>query len=95
MRFLDVLAGLDIVLQSGSNPDVNLVTADSRETRPGALFVAVPGFASDGHRFIDQALYGGASALLLQSGRIPGGESPAGAPRACRRHPLGPRRRRG
>ena len=34
-----------------------------RGTAPGALFVAIPGFASDGHRYVDEALSRGASAV--------------------------------
>ena len=39
---------------------------DSRAVVPGALFVAVPGFDTDGHRFLQDALTRGATALLVQ-----------------------------
>ncbi len=39
---------------------------DSRKAAPGALFVAVRGFQSDGHRFISSAVEKGASALLVE-----------------------------
>ncbi len=42
------------------------VTADSRQVRPGALFVAVPGTQHDGHAFIDQAVAAGAVAVMVQ-----------------------------
>jgi UDP-N-acetylmuramoyl-L-alanyl-D-glutamate--2,6-diaminopimelate ligase len=47
-------------------PDVQVtqVTADSRQVQPGALFVAVPGGAVDGHRFIADALARGAAAVV-------------------------------
>jgi len=51
-------------------PDVMLhtlivdVTADSRTVRPGALFVAVPGARSDGHRYIATAVQQGAAAVI-------------------------------
>ena len=46
--------------------EVLLVTADSRQVRPGALFVAVRGVAVDGHRFIDRAIEGGASVIVAE-----------------------------
>jgi len=39
---------------------------DSRQVRPGALFAALRGAQTDGHRFVGQALDAGASALLVE-----------------------------
>ena len=44
--------------------EITGVCYDSRQVRPGDLFVAVPGFAADGHRFIPMALEKGAAAVL-------------------------------
>ena len=46
--------------------EVTGVSYDSRQVRPGHLFVAIPGFAADGHRFIPKALEQGAVAVLCQ-----------------------------
>ncbi|MEA3238412.1 MAG: UDP-N-acetylmuramoyl-L-alanyl-D-glutamate--2,6-diaminopimelate ligase [Candidatus Bipolaricaulota bacterium] len=40
------------------------VTQDSREVRPGYLFVAIAGFVSDGHGFISDAISRGAAAVV-------------------------------
>ena len=47
---------------------VTVVTADSRQVQPGALFVAYEGISVDGHDFIGQALAGGAVAVVGEKG---------------------------
>jgi len=47
--------------------EVTNVTADSRLVVPGALFVAIPGFKTDGANFIDAAIRKGASAIVGES----------------------------
>jgi hypothetical protein len=46
------------------DPEITGVTADSRQVRPGYLFAALPGSASDGRAFVPQALSAGAVAVL-------------------------------
>ena len=48
-----------------------LITADSRKVIPGALFVAVRGYASDGHDYIQAAIEKGATGIICE--RIPEG----------------------
>jgi UDP-N-acetylmuramoyl-L-alanyl-D-glutamate--2,6-diaminopimelate ligase len=61
-----VLQALPSCIASGPLPSVEItqVTADSRQVRPGALFVAVQGGAVDGHRFIPDAIRRGAAAVV-------------------------------
>ena len=42
------------------------ISYDSRETKPGDLFVAIRGLATDGHRFIASAIEKGATAILCE-----------------------------
>jgi len=42
------------------------VTHDSRDIRPGSLFVAVPGLRADGHEFVAAAAAAGAAAALVE-----------------------------
>lgn len=42
------------------------VTHDSRQAGPGALFVAVRGFTTDGHLFVPEAVANGAAALCVE-----------------------------
>ncbi|MEW5828952.1 MAG: UDP-N-acetylmuramoyl-L-alanyl-D-glutamate--2,6-diaminopimelate ligase, partial [Chloroflexota bacterium] len=46
-----------------ADPPITDVTGDSRQVRPGALFVAIPGGSFDGHRFIPEAVSRGAAAV--------------------------------
>ena len=47
--------------------DIQGVTSDSRAVRPGFLFAALPGSATDGRRFIPEAVARGAVAVLTPS----------------------------
>ncbi|MBM3462251.1 MAG: UDP-N-acetylmuramoyl-L-alanyl-D-glutamate--2,6-diaminopimelate ligase [Armatimonadetes bacterium] len=57
---------------------VSGVAYDSRAVRPGDMFIAVEGFKSDGHQYLEQALAAGASALVVRD--------PSRAPRTD--HPI-------
>jgi UDP-N-acetylmuramoyl-tripeptide--D-alanyl-D-alanine ligase len=52
---------------------VDGLVVDSRATRPGALFVALPGSRTDGSRFAPQALEAGAAAVLARAGSVASG----------------------
>ena len=54
--------------------DVTDITNDSRAVTPGCMFVAVKGFAADGHKYIPQALEKGAAVILCQE--VPEGDIP-------------------
>lgn len=65
MRLSALTRGFTIRGGSG-DPEITLVTEDSRRVRPGALFVAITGTSLDGHNFIQQALDRGAAAVVLE-----------------------------
>jgi len=48
------------------NPDMEIssISNDTRSMQPGALFAALPGEKTDGHRFIQEAVQKGAAAVL-------------------------------
>jgi UDP-N-acetylmuramoyl-L-alanyl-D-glutamate--2,6-diaminopimelate ligase len=72
MNFLDLLKGAELLGQSG-NPQVTGVQYDSRQVKPGDVFVAMRGESSDGNRFIAPAIAAGAVAVVTDSDRPPGG----------------------
>ncbi len=52
--------------RSGGDPEITHITSDSRQVTPGALFVAYPGVAVDGRRFIPDAVRRGVAAVVSQ-----------------------------
>ena len=75
MKLKELLKGLEIL---SANVDLELeiqnVSYDSRATKSGDLFVAMIGFATDGHAYIGKAMAAGAAAVLCQN--LPEGEVP-------------------
>lgn len=65
MKLSSLMEGLAIMSQQG-DPDITHVTHDSRDVRPGSLFVAIPGHDEDGHAFIEDAVARGAVAVLCE-----------------------------
>lgn len=52
----------------GSDPEIAGLTQDSRAVRAGWLFAALPGARADGRDFIEDAVRGGAAAVLVPPG---------------------------
>ena len=72
-------AGLLVRTHGRAAPDAGFthLTADSRKVRSGSLFAAVRGREADGHRFLDNAVKHGATAILCEA--VPAGLSLTGA----------------
>lgn len=69
MKFTDLTASLIIKKRGGGDPQVQALAYDSRNVRPGSLFVAIPGAVVDGHSFLDQAVRLGAEAAVVEKYR--------------------------
>lgn len=55
-----------LVKLSNENPEITGVEMDSRNVKPGNLFICIEGFTVDGHQFVEQAVQNGAVAILAQ-----------------------------
>ncbi|MBI2220567.1 MAG: hypothetical protein HYU53_05110 [Acidobacteria bacterium] len=85
MRLSELTKGYALKPGAG-DPEITLVTEDSRRVRPGALFVAIAGTTRDGHAFVREALDRGAAAVVV--------ERPEAAPPGAAAHAIAPSTRR-
>lgn len=58
-----LLPGCDL---RGGDVHAGAVTCDSRQCRPGDVFVAIPGVTRDGHQHVDEAIRRGAAAVVVE-----------------------------
>lgn len=67
MKLKEIVKNLEILNATADmEMEIRGISYDSRQTKPGDLFVAVRGFESDGHRFIPKAVENGALAVLCE-----------------------------
>ncbi|MDX2285078.1 MAG: UDP-N-acetylmuramoyl-L-alanyl-D-glutamate--2,6-diaminopimelate ligase [Bacteroidia bacterium] len=68
MLLSSVIHGLQArLLNSSLDPDILGIESDSRNVRPGFLFVAVKGTQADGHAYIARAIELGAAAVMAET----------------------------
>ena len=71
MKLSQIIQSLEVLsLQGSADIEISALCSDSRKVTPGALFIAVRGYESDGHAYIRQAIEKGAAAVLCEE--IPG-----------------------
>ena len=70
MRLEEIIKGTNAVILHGeAGTEISSICSDSRKACAGSLFIAVKGFAADGHDFIPAALENGAAAVVDASRR--------------------------
>jgi len=68
IRIEEILRGIEVVSQTGdSTTSVSGIEFDSRNVIAGSLFVAVKGFKTDGHDYINAAVRSGAVAVICET----------------------------
>ena len=68
MKLKDLLKGIAVLSATADmEAEITGVSYDSRETAAGDLFVAMTGYATDGHRFIPMAAEKGAACVLCEN----------------------------
>ena len=67
MKIKDIIKDCGAVSVTGNREtEITSVCSDSRKAAAGAMFIAVRGFAGDGHTFIGKALLSGAAAIVYE-----------------------------
>ena len=75
MQLSDLLKDIHVLESNVDlNTDITAVNYDSRRIQPGHVFVAIVGYATDGHRFIPSAIAAGAVCVVCE--KKPEGEIP-------------------
>ncbi|MBR5687070.1 MAG: UDP-N-acetylmuramoyl-L-alanyl-D-glutamate--2,6-diaminopimelate ligase [Prevotella sp.] len=68
MNLNDIISGIRPVTVTGTTDiDITGVDIDSRQVKPGHLFVAIKGTQVDGHQFIPKAIEAGAKAVICET----------------------------
>lgn len=69
MELKRILIGLEHLKAKGNlSIDITNIASDSREIKQGGMFIAIKGFETDGHNYIDAAIENGAKVIMVQDG---------------------------
>ena len=69
MELKKILVGLEGIKAKGNvDLDIKGIEKNSKEVKEGYMFVAIKGFSTDGHQFVENAIENGAKCVMLQEG---------------------------
>lgn len=69
MKLKEILAGLEGLKVKGNlDIEISNIDKDSRNIKKGSMFIAIKGFETDGHEYIQKAIKQGAEAIMAQEG---------------------------
>lgn len=79
MKLSEVLKGIEeIEVRGDLEIDIPSIAYDSRKVENGGMFVAIVGFKTDGHNYIESAIQSGAKVIAMQEGAYDAGMIPDG-----------------
>ena len=64
MTLKELLRNIDAEITGNGDVEIKGIAYDSRKVKEGFLFVAIKGFETDGHKYIESAVKNGAAAVL-------------------------------
>lgn len=69
MKLKEILVGIEgLKVRGNLDLDITHLDKDSRNIKENGLFIAIKGFESDGHEYVETAIKQGAIAVILQEG---------------------------
>ena len=69
MNLKEILVGLENLKVKGNiEKDIKGIENNSKNVKEGFLFIAIKGFSVDGHKYIENAIENGASAIMVEEG---------------------------
>ncbi len=69
MELKKILVGLEGIKAKGNiDIDIEGIEKNSKEVKEGYMFVAIKGFSTDGHKFVESAIENGAKCVMVQEG---------------------------
>ena len=69
MKLKSMLVGLEGLKVKGDlEIEITGIEKNSKEIKPGFLFVAIKGFSTDGHQYVENAIENGAVAVMVEEG---------------------------
>lgn len=67
MELKKILLGLEGIKAKGNvDIDIKGIEKNSKEVKEGYMFIAIKGFSTDGHQFVESAIESGAKCVMLQ-----------------------------
>ena len=69
MNLKNILVGLEKLKGKGNlDIEINGIESNSKKVKDGFLFIAIKGFSTDGHEYIQDAIENGARAIIIEEG---------------------------
>lgn len=70
MKLRQLIGNIESEVSGNADIEISGIAYDSRRVEPGYLFIAIKGFETDGHKYIESAIKNGAVAVLGEDDRI-------------------------
>ena len=69
MKLKEILLGLEGLKAKGTlDLEIKGIENNSKDVKEGYLFIAIKGFSTDGHQYVENAIENGATAVMIEEG---------------------------